>query len=92
MSEPSPTSRPRPAEYLAAELHRALTEDARTAEQGVQVRIRGDAIVLDGEVRTARRRKLLEDVVHDIAPGVPIHNDVRVTTASRPGECEDLGD
>ncbi|MGW0181036.1 BON domain-containing protein [Nocardia sp. NPDC003345] len=90
MSETTPSARP--PEYLAAELHRALTEDARTAEQGVRVRIRGDVVVLDGEVSTAHRRGLLEDVVHDIAPGVRIHNDVRVSTAAEPGECEDLGD
>lgn len=91
MSDTS-ASAARPPEYLAAALHRALTEDARTAEQGVRVRIRGDVVVLDGEVSTAERRALLEDVVHDIAPGVRIHNDVRVTTAAEPGECEDLGD
>lgn len=83
--------RQRPPEYLAAELHRALAEDPRTAEQGVQVRIRGDVVVLDGEVSTAQRRQLLEDVVHDIAPDLPIHNDVHVTATARPGGCEDLG-
>ncbi|WP_328392544.1 BON domain-containing protein [Nocardia sp. NBC_00416] len=82
----------RPAEYLAAELHRALTEDPRTAEQGVRVRIRGDVVVLDGEVRTAQRRRVLEDIVHEIAPEAPIHNDVHVTAAPGPGECEDLGE
>ncbi|GGL45413.1 BON domain-containing protein [Nocardia jinanensis] len=82
----------RPPEYLAAELHRALTEDPRTAEQGVRVRIRGDVVVLDGEVGTAQRRRLLEDVVHEIAPDAQIHNDVHVTATPGPGECEDLGD
>ncbi|MGW1739184.1 BON domain-containing protein [Nocardia sp. NPDC001965] len=82
----------RPPEYLAAELHRALTEDPRTAEQGVRVRIRGDLVVLDGEVSTAQRRSLLETVVHEIAPDAQIHNDVHVTATPGPGECEDLGD
>ncbi|WP_442790567.1 BON domain-containing protein [Nocardia sp. NBC_01329] len=82
----------RPPEYLAAELHRALTEDPRTAEQGVRVRIRGDVVVLDGEVGTAQRRRLLEDVVHEIAPDAQIHNDVHVAAMPGPGECEDLGD
>lgn len=82
----------RPPEYLAAELHRALTEDPRTAEQGVRVRIRGGVVVLDGEVSTAQRRHLLEAVVHEIAPDVQIHNDVHVTAMPGPGECEDLGD
>ncbi|MFI5720246.1 BON domain-containing protein [Nocardia sp. NPDC051750] len=83
--------RQRPPEYLAAELHRALAEDPRTAEQGVHVRIRGEVVVLAGEVGTAQRRRLLEDVVHDIAPGLPIHNDVHVTATARPGDSEDLG-
>ncbi|MGI5220004.1 BON domain-containing protein [Nocardia sp. CA-290969] len=85
------SSRQRPPEYLAAEIHRALAEDPRTSEQGVQVRIRGDVVVLDGEVSTAARRRLLEEVVHDIAPELPIHNDVHVTATARPGESEDLG-
>ncbi|MEU1982878.1 BON domain-containing protein [Nocardia sp. NPDC019395] len=83
--------RQRPPEYLAAELHRALAEDPRTAEQGVRVRIRGGVVVLDGEVGTTQRRQLLADVVHDIAPELPIHNDVHVTATARPGDSEDLG-
>lgn len=49
-------------------------------------------MVLDGEVRTAQRRRVLEDIVHEIAPEAPIHNDVHVTAAPGPGECEDLGE
>lgn len=91
---PETENRPpgRPPEYLAAELHRALTEDPRCAEQGVRVRIRGDVVVLDGEVGNAERRRRLEDVVREIAPDAQIHNDVHVTATPGPGECEDLGD
>ena len=92
MSGISEPTHNQPPEYLAAELHRALTEDPRTAEQGVRVRIRGGVVVLDGEVGTAQRRLALEQVVHEIAPQAPIHNDVRVTARDRPGECEDLGE
>ncbi|WP_459545455.1 BON domain-containing protein [Nocardia sp. X0981] len=88
---PDSTPQQRPPEYLAAEIHRALTEDPRTAEQGVQVRIRGDVVCLDGEVSTAERRHRLEEVIRDIVPDLPIHNDVRVTAKPSPGECEDLG-
>lgn len=78
-------------EYVAARLHRALAEDPRTAEQGVQVRVRGDVVVLDGEVGNTERRQTLEDVVHELLPDARVHNDVHVTHPSQPGECEDLG-
>ncbi|OQS13019.1 BON domain-containing protein [Nocardia donostiensis] len=83
-------ARIQPPEYLAAKLHRALAEDPRTSEQGVQVRIRGEVVVLDGEVGNAERRRMLEDVVRELLPDARIHNDVHITGSSGPGECEDL--
>ncbi|MBF6327791.1 BON domain-containing protein [Nocardia transvalensis] len=78
-------------QYLVANLRRAFAEDPRTAEMGVQVTIRGDVVVLSGEVSSAQRRRQLEDVVREHAPKLRVHNDVRVTTPTAPADHEHLG-
>ncbi|WP_116103791.1 BON domain-containing protein [Amycolatopsis thermalba] len=78
-------------QYRAAHLRRALAEDPRTAEMGVRVNVRGDDDVhLSGEVTCEERRTELETVLHDVAPGVRVHNDVRVADTREPARREDL--
>ncbi|WP_431952020.1 BON domain-containing protein [Nocardia lijiangensis] len=77
-------------QYLVARLRRALAEDPRTAELGVQVTIRGEVVVLDGEVTSAQRKQQMEEVVREQLPGVVIHNDVRVTVPAAPAGTEHL--
>lgn len=77
-------------QYLVARLCRALTEDPRTAEQGVRVRVHGQTVQLSGQVATAQRRDALTTVVAEQAPGLTIRNDVRVVASGRPDEWEEL--
>ncbi|WP_067824531.1 hypothetical protein [Nocardia inohanensis] len=77
-------------QYLVANLRRAFAEDPRTAELGVQVTLRGDVVVLSGEVMGTARRRELEAVVHELAPKLRVHNDVRVINSNAPTEHEDL--
>ncbi|WP_245720154.1 BON domain-containing protein [Nocardia uniformis] len=77
-------------QYLVANLRRAFAEDPRTAELGVQVTIRGNVVVLSGEVGSAERRQQLEAVVHEHAPKLRVHNDVRVSTPAAPADTEEL--
>ncbi|WP_175583182.1 BON domain-containing protein [Nocardia cyriacigeorgica] len=79
-----------PPQYLVARLHRALAEDPRTAELGVQIHIRGGVIVLDGEVTSAERKQQLENTVRELVPNAPIHNEVRVGSTAQPGPSEEL--
>ncbi|MFE3446138.1 BON domain-containing protein [Nocardia sp. NPDC059180] len=79
-----------PPQYLAARLHRALAEDPRTAELGVQVHIRGGVVVLDGEVTSAERKQQLENTVRELVPDARIHNEVRVGSSAQPGPSEEL--
>lgn len=65
-------------QYLVANLRRAFAEDPRTAELGVQVTIRGNVVVLCGEVASDRQRSDLEDIVREHVPALRIHNDIRV--------------
>ncbi|GAA5079030.1 MULTISPECIES: BON domain-containing protein [Nocardia] len=78
-------------QYLVAHLRRALAEDPRTAELGVHVTIRGDVVVLGGEVSSEQRKQQMETVVREQLPQARIHNDVHVTRPTAPAECEDLG-
>ncbi|MET8777232.1 BON domain-containing protein [Nocardia sp. NPDC050713] len=77
-------------QYLVARLRRALAEDPRTAELGVQVTIRGEVVVLDGEVTSEQRKQQMEAVVREQLPGVVIHNDVRVSVPTAPTGTEHL--
>ncbi|GAB4586870.1 nucleotidyltransferase family protein [Nocardia sp. IFM 10818] len=77
-------------QYLVANLRRAFAEDPRTAELGVQVTIRGDVVVLSGEVASAARRDQLAAMVREHAPKLRVHNDVRVVAPAAPGNREEL--
>ena len=63
---------------LAARIRTRLAEDARTVEFGIEVDVRGDVVVLRGQVATARRRALIEAVARESAAGLRIANDVIV--------------
>lgn len=77
-------------QYLAANLRRTVAEDPRTAELGVRITVRGDHVMLSGDVACEDRRKVLEQVLHEAAPELKIFNDVRVTPAGEPEGEEDL--
>jgi len=64
-----------------ARLSRALAEDPRTAELGVQVTAHGDEVFLCGDVASASRRDEVAAVVREKAPELRVHNDVRVVGA-----------
>ncbi|MFC9897946.1 BON domain-containing protein [Nocardia sp. NPDC127579] len=77
-------------QYLVAHLRRALAEDPRTSELGVHVTIRGDVVVLDGEVSSEERKQAMETVVREQLPAARVHNDVHVTPPYPPEGSEDL--
>lgn len=77
-------------EYRAARLRRALAEDTRTAELGIQVSVRGEHVYLSGSVSSAECRHHLDTVLHERDPSLNVHNDVRVVEAGEPGEPEVL--
>lgn len=79
-----------PPEYQAARVHRALAEDPRTAELGVRVTVRGDAILLSGDVECEHRREEIETVLREIASDMRVLNDIRVTEVGEPTCVEEL--
>ncbi|HEU5474974.1 MAG TPA: BON domain-containing protein [Actinophytocola sp.] len=77
-------------QYRAARLRQALAEDPRTTELGVRVTVRGEHVLLSGQVVSEQRRDELARVLAEIAPNLEIYNDVRVTNAGEPSGREDL--
>jgi osmotically-inducible protein OsmY len=77
-------------QYLSARLRRAIAEDPRTTELGVRVTVRGDHVLLSGDVACEERRAELETVVHEVAPGMVVMDDVRVVSVAEPEGSEDL--
>ncbi|MEU8895550.1 BON domain-containing protein [Nocardia sp. NPDC048505] len=77
-------------QYVVAHLRRALAEDPRTCELGIHVTIRGDVVVLGGEVSSAERKQAMETVIREQVPQARIHNDVHVTLPCAPEGSEDL--
>ncbi|WP_435828005.1 nucleotidyltransferase family protein [Nocardia asteroides] len=71
-----------PPQYLVANLRRAFAEDPRTATMGVHVTLRGEVLVLTGEVGDEQSREALETVLRERVGSLRVHNDVRV---NRPG-------
>lgn len=77
-------------QYGVAHVRRALAEDERTAELGVRVNIRGSHIHLSGEVATETRKAELDEVLGELAPGMRVHNDVRIAGVGEPTRREEL--
>ncbi|MFD3458590.1 BON domain-containing protein [Nocardia fluminea] len=76
--------RDEPPQYVVANLRRAFAEDPRTATMGVQVTVRGDVVVLTGEVADEQSRLALETVLRERVGPLRVHNDVRVHRRSAP--------
>ncbi|HEV2778913.1 MAG TPA: BON domain-containing protein [Actinophytocola sp.] len=79
-----------PAQYVAARLRRMLAEDPRTAEQGVRVTVRGQQVMVSGDVASPERREQLEVVLREAVPDMVVHNDVRIVRAGEPTDREEL--
>jgi BON domain len=81
---------PEPIQYLVQRLRRAIEQDPRTAELGVQVKVRGAVVFLTGEVVTQQRCEQIAQVVAETAPELTVHNDVQVVPAKTPDGREEL--
>jgi len=77
-------------QYRAAWLRHVLAEDPRTAEMGVRVTVRGDAVLLTGDVAGEQRRAEIEQLVHELVPDAAVLNDLRVTSVDEPHGKEEL--
>ena len=79
-----------PIPYLVAHLHEALLTDDRLHEQAIEIVIVGSRLELRGEVATPERRAAAIAVVREIAPGVDVSDDLRVSRTARRDDPEPL--
>lgn len=77
-------------EYTETEIQRLLAEDPRIAEQGITAVVRGDTVLLYGEVESAERRDHISELVAERFPGARIDCDIGVTRAGPPDGVEKL--
>lgn len=75
---------------LEAEIQRLLTENDRTAEQGITIQRRENTVVLGGEVESAQRRDEICRQVTSRFPDVEIACDIGITRAQAPTEVEEI--
>jgi hypothetical protein len=77
--------------YTENHLRTVLAEDARVAELGIRVtRLQQGGFALSGEVESPARRALIEQVVAESFPDLPVRSDIAVTRVHEPDEVEEL--
>jgi osmotically-inducible protein OsmY len=83
---------PHDLDYLCEHVRIALATDGRVSEQGIEVTVVGDTIVLAGLVASTTLRTAIGDVAGDVAPaGMVVVNDVEVSPADAPDKVEEIG-
>ncbi|MEU0313683.1 hypothetical protein [Nocardioides sp. NPDC006273] len=70
-------------EQLARDLECAIATDPRTHELGIHLQVRGEHLVVSGEVASEERRDMVLDVIreHDIALDIADH----IVLSAEPG-------
>ncbi len=79
-----------PDPYLAEHVRRALAQDPRVGELGVDVEVSGGTVVLSGTLPSPERREATTRVVRDLLPGHRVHNETRVAALPEPTDAEHL--
>lgn len=77
-------------EYLVARAREAIATDPRVAELNVRIEVRGNAIVVSGEVATSERREAIEELVRSSANDHEVVNLLEVVEPSPPEDSEPL--
>jgi hypothetical protein len=75
-----------PIAYVVAHLHEAMLTDERLHEQAIEIVVVGDRLELRGEVATPERRAAALQIVHELAPGLEVVDDLRVSRLVGPDD------
>ena len=78
------------SEYTDAELHRLLAEDATIAELGIDVFLRGGAIVLSGHVESLERGRLIAQRAAEHFGSHRVVNEIVVVATDPPTGAEEV--
>jgi len=76
--------------YDVAHLQERFARDPRLHELDLQVEVRGNQVVLKGEVSERDRRDVVEEMTREIFPGVPIENQIQMTHFEGPISTEEI--
>jgi osmotically-inducible protein OsmY len=79
-----------PIAYLVAHLHEAMLTDDRLYEQAIEIVVVGDRLELRGEVATPERRAAAVQLARDLASGIEVVDDLRVSGLAGPDDPETL--
>lgn len=77
-------------QYLVARLQEAFARDERLSSLDIKVVLTGNRIHLMGEVPTELRRATADEIARDVAPGVPVRNDLQVLALDEAHAAEDI--
>ena len=77
--------------YLPEHLHEALLADERVGEQDLRVWADEHCIHIAGSVATGARREAVVEVIHELAPGWDVCNEVELVDVDAPPDVEDVG-
>lgn len=77
--------------YTEGQLQHLLAEDERIAELGIRViRLHEGGLALSGDVESAERKAMIEQVVAERFPDLTVHCDIGVVRVHEPEEVEEL--
>ena len=63
-----------------------MLADDRLHEQAIEIVVVGERLELRGEVATPERREAAVQIVYELAPGVDVVDDLRVSRLSEPAD------
>ncbi len=72
-------------EQLARDLEREIATDPRTHELGIRLQVRGDHLVVSGEVASEERRATVLEVVREHDAGLEIVDHIMLSAEPGPG-------
>lgn len=78
-------------DYVCEHVRVALATDGRVSAMGIDIRVVGDSIVLDGDVSSPAQRRAVGEVAAAVVPaGVRIVNEVEVAPSEQPDGVEEI--
>jgi hypothetical protein len=72
-------------EQQTRDLERAIATDPRTHELGIRLQVRGDNLVVSGEVASEARRATVLEVIREHDPGLDIVDYIVLSAEPGPG-------
>jgi osmotically-inducible protein OsmY len=77
-------------QYLVARLQEAFARDERLSSLDIRVVLTGNRIHLMGDVPTELRRAAADEIARQVAPGVPVRNELHVLALDEAHGPEDI--